>query len=125
MKFPSRITTALVIAFLFTLTLLNSTAGASGSANWPQWRGPDGQGVSTETGLPTDWSDAKNVKWKTAMSGRGHSSPIVWGKKIFLTTALDGEHIAGRTLGVTHKCQMDRHSSTPTRLARISSIRSR
>src|SRR5262249_53171508 len=44
------------------------------SANWPQWRGPDGQGVSTEKGLPTEWSGAKNVKWKTPIEGRGHSS---------------------------------------------------
>ncbi len=64
----SRISTALVISFLLTLTLLNSNAGATGGANWPQWRGPDGQGVSTETGLPTEWSDAKNVKWKTAIA---------------------------------------------------------
>jgi len=103
MRFSSRISTALVIILLLTLTLLNSNAGASGGSNWPQWRGPDGQGVSAEIGLPTEWSDAKNVKWKTAIAGRGHSSPIVWGKKIFLTTALDGEIIPGRKAGVTHK----------------------
>lgn len=103
MKLSSRITVALVISFLLTLTLLSSNAGASAGANWPQWRGPDGQGVSTETGLPTEWSDAKNVKWKTAIAGRGHSSPIVWGKKIVLTTALDGEIVPGRKPGVTHK----------------------
>jgi outer membrane protein assembly factor BamB len=56
-----------------------------------------------EKGLPVEWSDTKNVKWKTAIEGRGHSSPIVWGKKIFLTTALDGEVIPGRPAGVTHK----------------------
>jgi outer membrane protein assembly factor BamB len=103
MKLSSRIITALVISILLTVTLLNSNAGASGGANWPQWRGPDGQGVSVETGLPTEWSDAKNVKWKTAIAGRGHSSPIVWGKKIFLTSNIDGEKIEGRTPGVTHK----------------------
>src|SRR6266850_4219272 len=103
MKIESRIGTALVISFLLALTLLNSNAGASAGSNWPQWRGPDGQGISTETGLPTEWRDAKNVKWKTAIAGLGHSSPIVWGKKIFLTTALDGEKIPGRTPGVTHK----------------------
>jgi hypothetical protein len=43
------------------------------------------------------------VKWKTAIAGRGHSSPIVWGKEMFLTTALDGENIPGRKPGVTHK----------------------
>jgi outer membrane protein assembly factor BamB len=93
----------MVISFLLTLTLLNSNAIASSGPNWPQWRGPDGQGVSNETGLPTEWSAVNNVKWKTEISGRGHSSPIVWGKKIFLTTALDGEAIPGRTAGVTHK----------------------
>ena len=71
--------------------------------NWPQWRGADGQGGTVEKGLPTEWSPTKSIKWKTPISGRGHSSPIVWGKRIFLTTALDGEKIAGRTPGVTHK----------------------
>jgi len=71
--------------------------------NWPQWRGPDGQGVSAEKGLPVEWSATKNIKWKTPIEGRGHSSPIVWGKRIFLTTALDGDAIPGRSAGVTHK----------------------
>ncbi|HXD30503.1 MAG TPA: PQQ-binding-like beta-propeller repeat protein [Pyrinomonadaceae bacterium] len=86
---------------LFTLTVFTSTAIAD--PNWPQWRGPTGQGISAETGLPTEWSGTKNVKWKTPIEGRGHSSPIVWGKKIFLTTALDGKQIPGRAPGVTHK----------------------
>ena len=100
MKFSSRISTVVAISFLLTLTILNSNAGAS---NWPQWRGPNGQGVSVEKGLPDEWSNTKNVKWKTPIEGRGHSSPIVWGKKIFLTTALDGAAIPGRKPGVTHK----------------------
>jgi outer membrane protein assembly factor BamB len=103
MKLSKSLRTAMVISFLLTLTLLNSNAVASSGPNWPQWRGPDGQGVSTETGLPTEWSAVDNVKWKTEIAGRGHSSPIVWGKKIFVTTALDGEAIPGRTAGVTHK----------------------
>jgi outer membrane protein assembly factor BamB len=44
-----------------------------------------GQGISTESGAPTEWSKTKNIKWKTAIAGRGHSSPIVWGDRIFLT----------------------------------------
>ena len=71
--------------------------------NWPQWRGPEGQGVSRETGLPSEWSATKNIKWKTPIAGRGHSSPIVWGKRVFLTTALDGEKIPGAKAGVSHK----------------------
>lgn len=102
MKFSNRIGIALVISFLLGVTLIDS-ATAKVSTNWPQWRGPNGQGVSVEKGLPVEWSSTKNVKWKTPIAGRGHSSPIVWGKKIFLTTALDGEAIAGRKPGVTHK----------------------
>jgi outer membrane protein assembly factor BamB len=63
--------------------------------NWPQFRGPAGQGVVTETGLPLEWSDTKNVLWKTELPGRGHSSPIVWGNRIFLTTAIEGELVPG------------------------------
>lgn len=103
MKLFGRINTTLFYCSLLTLALFNAIAGTPRSTNWPQWRGPDGQGVSVETGLPDEWSDTKNVKWKTPIPGRGHSSPIVWGKKIFLTTALDGEVIPGRSAGVTHK----------------------
>jgi outer membrane protein assembly factor BamB len=65
-------------------------AEASGSANWAQWRGPDSQGVSTERNLPTEWSETKNVLWKTALPGRGFSQPIIREKKVFLTTAIEG-----------------------------------
>lgn len=63
--------------------------------NWPQWRGPDGQGVSTETSLPTTWSATNRIAWKTAIPGRGHSSPIVWGSRVFLTTAIEGDPVPG------------------------------
>lgn len=55
--------------------------------DWPQFRGPDGQGHSTETGLPTEWSESKNVVWKVPVPGRGWSSPVVADGKIWLTTA--------------------------------------
>jgi outer membrane protein assembly factor BamB len=65
------------------------------AANWPQWRGPGSSGVSPETGLPIEWNETKNIIWKTAIPGRGHSSPIVWGKKIFVTTAIEGSAAPG------------------------------
>lgn len=57
--------------------------------DWPQFRGPTGQGVSTETGLPTEWSTDRGVAWSTPIPGWGWSSPIVHGDRIFLTTATE------------------------------------
>ena len=62
--------------------------------NWPQWRGPGGQGISSEANVPTEWSATRNVVWKTELPS-GHSSPIVWNDRIFLTAAVEGEVVAG------------------------------
>lgn len=95
-------TSIVIIIFLLScVAFFASNVGASGDGNWPQWRGPSSQGVSAEKNLPEEWSEEKNVKWKTAIPGRGHSSPIVWGKRIFLTTAIEGEQIPGAK-AVTH-----------------------
>jgi outer membrane protein assembly factor BamB len=91
------------VACLAVLSAFGAPTVEAKGGNWPQWRGPEGQGVSSETGLPTEWSATKNIKWKTPIAGRGHSSPIVWGKRIFLTTAIEGEAIPGAKAGVTHK----------------------
>src|ERR1044071_8306629 len=55
--------------------------------NWPQFRGPDGNGHSDARDLPLNWSEAKNVVWKTAIHDRGWSSPVIFGRQIWLTTA--------------------------------------
>jgi outer membrane protein assembly factor BamB len=60
---------------------------ASDPGQWPKWRGPDDNGVA-RTDAPLHWSDTENIKWKAAIPGRGHSSPVLWGDKIFLTTAV-------------------------------------
>lgn len=67
--------------------------------NWPGFRGPTRQGVSTETGLPLTWSATNNVAWKAAIPGEGWSSPIVWGDRVFVTTATD-EGVSCRVLAV-------------------------
>jgi len=59
------------------------------ASDWPQFRGPTGQGVSDERGLPLTWSETKNVRWKVAIPGNGWSSPVVQGDRIWLTTATD------------------------------------
>ena len=55
--------------------------------NWPAWRGPTGQGICEETELPLEWSASKNVRWKLPLPAPGNSTPIAWGKLIFLTQA--------------------------------------
>ncbi|MBI3866456.1 MAG: PQQ-binding-like beta-propeller repeat protein [Planctomycetia bacterium] len=58
--------------------------------NWPQWRGPWATGVAPLADPPVEWSEAdgKNIRWKTAIPGLGHSTPIIWENHVFLTTAL-------------------------------------
>jgi outer membrane protein assembly factor BamB len=56
-------------------------------ADWPWWRGPAGDGRSQDRRAPTRWDGKRNVLWKTPVPGRGHSSPVLWGERLFLTTA--------------------------------------
>src|SRR5262249_54997025 len=59
-----------------------------GAGEWPQFRGPGGSAVSEEKQLPAEWGADKNVAWKAKLSGYGWSCPIVWGDKVFVTTAV-------------------------------------
>ena len=81
-----QIVVVLLAVCCFTLPIAASDA----TSNWAQWRGPQSQGISTEKNLPTEWGQSKNIKWKTEIPGRGHSSPVVWDKQIFLTTSIEG-----------------------------------
>lgn len=69
------------------LLLTLSCPGARGAENWPQFRGPDGTGLSDARGLPLHWSETRNVIWKTPIHDRGWSSPVIYGKQIWLTSA--------------------------------------
>jgi outer membrane protein assembly factor BamB len=74
----------LLAAALVCLTFVSLRA-----ENWPRFRGPTGQGISSETGLPLHWSATENVAWKTEIPGQGWSSPIVWGDRVFVTSTTD------------------------------------
>src|ERR671916_382022 len=89
-----------------------SVRAAKADANWPQWRGPESSGISSEKNLPVEWSTTKNLKWKAAVPGRGHSSPIVWGSKVFLTTAIEGEPVPGAK-APTHMLEGDKEFIHP------------
>jgi outer membrane protein assembly factor BamB len=64
------------------------------SDDWPQWRGPQGAGVGAGA-FPDRWSPTEHIAWKAAIPGRGHSSPVVWGDRVFVTTAIEGAEIPG------------------------------
>ena len=66
-----------------------ATSALADAEDWPRFRGPNGQGVSGEVNLPVHWSATESVTWKTAIPGKGWSSPIVYGEYVFLTTAMD------------------------------------
>ena len=55
---------------------------------WPQWRGPLSTGVAPHANPPVEWSESKNIRWKIALPGSGHSTPVIWGDRVFLTTAV-------------------------------------
>ena len=61
------------------------------AANWPAWRGSSGTGVAEESAFPTKWSASENVRWKVALPEAGNSTPVVWGKRVFITQPLAKE----------------------------------
>ena len=92
MKHPAATLRPLVAIF----ALAFFTAHAA-EADWPQFRGPAGQGISDATGVPTEWSDTKNVAWKVEVPGKGWSSPVLANGRLYLTSAI-GDSASGITL---------------------------
>ncbi len=91
---------------LLTLALLSSTAlstaqDALAQSDWPQWRGPLATGEAPASDPPLEWSEQKNVRWKVPLPGRGHSTPVVFGNRVFLTSAVPiGDSFPPRRSGV-------------------------
>ncbi|MGK0187055.1 MAG: outer membrane protein assembly factor BamB [Verrucomicrobiales bacterium] len=82
-----------VIAAAVGIALFDTSANAEGEARWTHWRGANMQGHAdaTITGLPETWSETENVAWKSLLPGRGWSSPVVWGKQVWMTAAIEVE----------------------------------
>jgi outer membrane protein assembly factor BamB len=79
---------ALLLAVAFhgaSIICVNAIAGDAG--DWPQWRGPTWNGIARGD-APLHWSDTDHIKWKAGIPGRGHSSPVIWGDRIFVTTSV-------------------------------------
>lgn len=85
-----------------SLLLVGLTSPVSGD-NWPGWRG-DGSGVSHETELPEAWGPDSNILWKTRIEGSGISAPIVWGNRVFVTTAIEGSEASVSRWAVASLC---------------------
>lgn len=76
------------IAFASCLMVVYAGEFASAWADWPQWRGPLGTGVAPKSNPPLEWDATTNIRWKSHVPGRGHSTPVVSGDTVFLTTAV-------------------------------------
>jgi outer membrane protein assembly factor BamB len=82
-------------AFVLAAAAVAVASVGARAANWPQWRGPGGQGISDEQQIPLEWSSTRNVAWKTPVAGQGHSQPIVWDNRVFLTSEIEGAPAVG------------------------------
>ena len=69
------------------ILLLFISFSVANAENWPNWRGPNGDGTSSETNIPTKWDSVTNVLWKIEVTGVGHGSPAVWEDRLFLISA--------------------------------------
>jgi outer membrane protein assembly factor BamB len=91
MRPPLRSALALLTLLPLAAALAADSAATSAERHWPQWRGPRADGVAPHGDPPTTWSETANVRYKVEIPGRGHASPVVWGDRIYLLTAVDAE----------------------------------
>ena len=75
-------------ASVLTLGVILAGSSLAQAENWPNWRGPKNDGISSETGLPTVWDSEKNVAWKLKLPGSGGATPVVWGDRVFVTAVV-------------------------------------
>ena len=87
------------------LSVTSSVVATSIDADrfWGQWRGPYSTGVSRTATPPVEWSETKNIRWKVAVPGRGSGSPVVWGDRLYLTTAVSADGTTKAVGGLSHK----------------------
>ena len=84
--------------FLAAAVLLAGSATAQ-TENWPRFRGPEANPVGADPDLPLRWSRTENIEWAAEIPGVGWSSPIVWGSRVFLTSATSAQEMKGPSLG--------------------------
>src|SRR5260370_29075992 len=77
--------TRLLFAFVTMIPML--VVPAARAENWPRFRGPNGDGISASKQIPVQWTERDGLLWKTTLPGVGHSSPVIWGDRLFLQSA--------------------------------------
>lgn len=83
-----------IVVALFTTSLIADDQPDIASRSWPQWRGPLANGVAPHADPPVEWDEQTNIRWKVEIPGAGHATPIVWGDRIFLQTAVPTDRVA-------------------------------
>ena len=83
---------------LLLIVIALAPLAAADASDWPRWRGPDNTGVA-QGSAPIEWNDTKNIAWKANIPGRGHSSPVLWGDLVFVTTAVPTAPVAAAPAG--------------------------
>src|SRR5947208_10549083 len=86
--------TALLTACVLTTAAPAGDFGRERLDNWHHWRGPEANGTAPKADPPVTWDASKNVKWKTALPGRGSATPIVWGDQVFVVAAIKTDRVA-------------------------------
>src|SRR5688572_24990635 len=81
-------TKKLIVLFVGGVAAVNFAHAGNAEQNWGQWRGPRANGISPNGDPPIEWSESKNVKWKVAVPGEGHATPIVWDNLVFIQAAV-------------------------------------
>ncbi len=79
---------AMVCCCMFALTATGEGPSDGRDLNWAQWRGPDATGTAPHGNPPVEWSESKNIRWKVEIPGLGHATPIVWGDRVYVQTAV-------------------------------------
>lgn len=99
----------IVAPFLLCILVALPAGAEEAKLRWPQWRGPLGTGATGDADPPVRWSETEHLRWKLALPGRGHSTPVVWDDRIYLTAAMpDGDPVKAR-----HDSAPGTHDSVP------------
>jgi outer membrane protein assembly factor BamB len=100
------------LTYAAPLAVALAATPAPGDEFWGQWRGPRGTGVSTTATPPTEWSESKNIRWKVEIPGRGTSTPVVWGDRVYVLTAVP----VGVELAASHDSRGTRGQQVPHKM---------